>query len=359
MFLGKGQPLKGITADQERLIQQMINEVRQLRINNPRAGGERQFTEGEDHQAPEVYIAKVPDDGIPAMEVPYSGAPQVGAVECDIYSVQNTATGLEILPCGGGPQLVFNISKAEITTSSPYVLIVKDKSGGWIAVTTSTDSGIVFALIEDMDDMGTGSDGLDYRAEANVIYWWGRDPLGSGTADTVTVYDYPGLFKRALTGAQGIAIWDHKQEQYRVVECQTKAGWISATIYGDESGTAGITVSAINDYGGTQQDVQEPDFDTLEIDDPQDKIPSSSDETECDSGTGSNEVGTVTYSVFALLDAEDDVYHIVSVKRNTSSPTLRKIEGIEFDELPEDENPPYVLAINASGCLVRLPTGPC
>jgi hypothetical protein len=90
-------------------------------------------------------------------------------------------------------------------------------------------------------------------AACTVDAWWGRDP----GAETVAVYDHQNLFVAARTGAKGIATWDSTRERYVVIECQSKAGWIRGTL--NAAFTAGASAAAsVLDYGGSQQDVQDP-----------------------------------------------------------------------------------------------------
>lgn len=126
---------------------------------------------------------------------------------------------------------------------------------------------IEFALTENMGATTahaanasiTGSDG---------DYWDGKNP-DAGTPDVV-VYDDRHLFDRALNGAKGLAVWDEIEDHYQIVECETKAGLIRATVGSDtlSSGEAlgnasGFSLTASS---GTQQDIQAPTADaTLKL----------------------------------------------------------------------------------------------
>ncbi len=72
----------------------------------------------------------------------------------------------------------------------------------------------------------------------------------------VTVYDPQGLFTRAMSGAKFLAIYDAVTDRYNLVECQSKAGWIRFVLTGDM--TAGSATSTTTQFGGSQQDVQDP-----------------------------------------------------------------------------------------------------
>jgi hypothetical protein len=111
---------------------------------------------------------------------------------------------------------------------------------------------VEFTLTEDMGE--TESE----HASATVVthrYWHTRQPEG-----TITVVDAAGLFTRALSGASGVAVYDERRDEYVIVECETKAGWIFGTLTEDMGeSTSGEASASVGDYGGSQQDVQNPD----------------------------------------------------------------------------------------------------
>lgn len=129
---------------------------------------------------------------------------------------------------------------------------------------------IEFTLTENM-----GASSSD-TASATVNAWWHINDPGS----TVKIHDPQKLFTRALSGAKGIAVWDEKRDDaqegespdpyYVAVECQSKAGWIRGAITENmgASTTKQATVT-VTDFGGSQQDAQEPTG-TVIVHDPQD-----------------------------------------------------------------------------------------
>jgi|GEM_PF-4553210 len=126
-----------------------------------------------------------------------------------------------------------------------WCIRVGDRDAGYEIIWMETRARwIEFTLTA---DMAAGS-----SAAATVNAWaWGKNP-----GATVTVYDPQDLFKRALTGAKGEAIWDEKLARYKLVECQSKAGAIRFTLTADMA--ANSATATATSYWGTQQDIQSP-----------------------------------------------------------------------------------------------------
>lgn len=135
----------------------------------------------EDNPPPttEVYIAKVPDSGIPALvrELFSSDGDKPGYRTCDIYRIR-IVDGVPRLQSVSDPSTtmsrrVYNISLSEIVEEDiPWVKIVREKFGSWLADTGSTAAAV-----------GTGSDS-DYCG--HLILNCPED--GPGTGSEVVVY---------------------------------------------------------------------------------------------------------------------------------------------------------------------------
>lgn len=106
-------------------------------------------------------------------------------------------------------------------------------------------------------DMSGGS------ATATVDEFWEIDPQSP-----IVVHDRQGLFTTALNGAKGIAVLDTEDDVFVILECQSKAGRIRGTLNADVA-TNVSAAATVSDYGGSQQDVQNPGS-TADIYDPQD-----------------------------------------------------------------------------------------
>jgi hypothetical protein len=98
-------------------------------------------------------------------------------------------------------------------------------------------------------------------ATATIDQWWGTDEPASPTV----VNDRQGLFTRALEGAKGIAVLDTEDNLFIVLECQSKAGAVRSTLAANM--TAGSANSVVNDFWGSQQDVQSPGSSVILYDD--------------------------------------------------------------------------------------------
>lgn len=107
--------------------------------------------ETEDIVAPDVYIARVPPTGIPALDLGEetgtgtgsgdTGDDVPGYADCQFYQIINTYPGdtgppsIEVLDMG--EERVHNLSQSAIPGGT-WVLAIRDKTGAWIAQTTDT-----------------------------------------------------------------------------------------------------------------------------------------------------------------------------------------------------------------------------
>jgi hypothetical protein len=132
-------------------------------------------------------------------------------------------------------------------------------SGGTLLPVYTVRRGAILEFVEFTltADMTAGS------ATATVSEFWDLDPQSP-----ITVYDRQGLFTTAMNGAKGIAVLDTLEDKFIVLECQSKAGRIRGTLNADVA-TNVSAAATVSDYGGSQQDVQNPGS-TADIYDPQD-----------------------------------------------------------------------------------------
>ncbi len=83
-------------------------------------------------QSPEVYVARVPQPGIPALTVVNPGEDKVFSRVCDIYRLKyNISDQQMVLHDMGLRHQVYNVSQDVI--DSLYAIIRRDKYGNWIA----------------------------------------------------------------------------------------------------------------------------------------------------------------------------------------------------------------------------------
>lgn len=131
--------------DDRAIIQELVDERRVRRGNVPnRTTTEHTWSEGEDHQAPEVYIAKpqtsagipplLPTDGTTGTGTDISGSlfDEPGKAECDIYQiVDNPTTGDPELHNIGLTEFVHNISLGNLPQD--WIPVSRTKFGKWMA----------------------------------------------------------------------------------------------------------------------------------------------------------------------------------------------------------------------------------
>ena len=88
----------------------------------------------DDMFPPEVYVAKIPFGGIPALQT-VSGSPIPGSATCDIYKLwpytgTGTGSGEEELIAAAFDQTVYNLSSSVV--SGEYKIVWREKFGNWI-----------------------------------------------------------------------------------------------------------------------------------------------------------------------------------------------------------------------------------
>lgn len=161
-----------VSEEDARVLQRLLNDYyQQSPATKSRPPAEQAFTLGQDHQAPEVYVAKpylavgesagtaTGDDAIiPALTEPSSTAagsyPVPGKAKCVIYQViEDEQHSPQLRPiCGEANKTecfrwVYNVSPSAI--SSQYFPVMRDKYGRWLAMVGGGGSQIIrFALVD-------------------------------------------------------------------------------------------------------------------------------------------------------------------------------------------------------------------
>lgn len=126
------------------LLEELLRDKRQGRLSTPLKNlTDRQFVEGEDHQAPEVYVAKT-KEVIPALsaDVPGKG-------DCDIYQIFDDGTDPELIDIGLVLP-VYNISNTEVG-SEEWIKVSRIKHGYWLA--DSVGQGFIWGKITDRTEV--------------------------------------------------------------------------------------------------------------------------------------------------------------------------------------------------------------
>lgn len=167
-----------LTDEQQRLLQECVDFVRNFQ-GNPR--GRAPHRSLETQMSPEVYIAKAPSGGIPALSE--SGGDKIpGSAECDIYNIIFLDEGPRLTQVGGFTKTVYNISDSDIEEG--FLQIQRNKYGTWNPViggssSSNAESRIYHGYLED-DATGTSNDDdkalpLDALGEqVNVIFEAGQ-----------------------------------------------------------------------------------------------------------------------------------------------------------------------------------------
>jgi len=165
----------------------------------------------EDHQAPEVYIAYPQESsGIPELahvgSVSGSGTTMVaprdmpGKARCDIFKITRDDQGNPVLVPIQKSVTVYNLTTSQL--DQDWLVVVRDKSGNWLATTGGGGGGgtIQFTILS--ADCETGC------VEA-VVTVLGAGESSVEVGDTVNVYDGLGCFfnvrEDLLIGLNGIA----------------------------------------------------------------------------------------------------------------------------------------------------------
>lgn len=114
--------LYGLTEKDRAVIKAVVDEVRRFMVNPQSRPGE-QGIDHQEHQAPEVYIAKATDT-VPAM----SGE-EPGIGPCEIYRII-PVTGL-VDRVGNLTYQVYNLSTTDVDADT-WLVIQRDKFGQWV-----------------------------------------------------------------------------------------------------------------------------------------------------------------------------------------------------------------------------------
>lgn len=159
-----------ISGNDAAILKEVIAEFRGRKGNSTRRPNNEYWDE---HQAPEVYVARTPSGGIPKL-TEETGAGIVdtpGSATCAIYEIQSGG----IQPIQGLNALVHNLT-ADAIEGDTWVVISRTKDGTWVVVAPAPGAqciGIVFRVMIDA-----------YLAVTSSVY---DDPTVPGTATSPVV----------------------------------------------------------------------------------------------------------------------------------------------------------------------------
>lgn len=210
--------IRAWTDEEVRLIQKMIDRERRQVVNqSPNLVTDR-WDQGEDHQAPETYVAAIPADGIPGKDdvddygdYPYSEYQEdlVGSAECDIYQIVKEGSFWKLREVTGLSKTVYNFGDQAIDGPG-FVPITRDKFGKWL-VLSSTGGGsnnqvIDFVVTDYCPDLPSGASLCVYATVTRVSC-----DASVSVGDEVLICDpdncWFNLPIELLSGLVGTAVW--------------------------------------------------------------------------------------------------------------------------------------------------------
>lgn len=165
-----------LTDSDHAALREMLRERQGGRVNAPNRQPSRLAEEQSGHQAPEVYIALTPADGIPAR---VSTTP--GSAECVIQHIDSTGDLAEV---ASFTQPVYNVSTSAIA-GEEYISVKRDKYGTWLADTGGSGASIVMFKVTDSSEAGSGC----VTATVELIPCGGADVA---VGDEISVQDEAG-----------------------------------------------------------------------------------------------------------------------------------------------------------------------
>lgn len=166
-----------LSESDRRAIQRLLNESR---VRGDTADA---TPTGHDGTAPEVYVARTPGGGIPALAAGRGseGSDIPGSAECEIFRVVYTTDVPELLPIDGMVHQVLNLSAEPIPNDLP-ILVVRDKSGSWFAVGSVATSTTA-------DELGTGTGTMIHTGIGKVTAALSARSSTTAGTGTVAVYE--------------------------------------------------------------------------------------------------------------------------------------------------------------------------
>ncbi len=131
--------LKGLTEQEVAVLQKLLDAHRgQLgNILGSRPSTDQTWSEAEDHQAPEVYLAKPQDaeglDGITrASGTADTDYDLAGKGICDIYKIVEDTPGIpELQPVDGLERETYNVGQS---MPQDWLMVLRSKYGKWLAI---------------------------------------------------------------------------------------------------------------------------------------------------------------------------------------------------------------------------------
>ncbi len=228
------------TAEDRAILQGLVEAEVQRQVNKPqRPPTEHAWSEGEDHQAPEVYVGLAPTGGIPGQ----TGI-QPGVATCQLFRIQSGIDPAELEEMEGFERPVYNTSPSAVAEGSHFTA-VRTKGGPWVA--TGGGLGLVrCCLAEDHPGYATrftayrgvrSSSGVwSYGATVDdatlvtcIDYWNSDDRPYPEQSATGLFLPHPSIVPTDLGGLLYDAV---------TMDCDCPGGCFGATCTGTGTGTS-------------------------------------------------------------------------------------------------------------------------
>lgn len=136
------EPLFGLTAQDHEILRHLIQWYRtQSPILNTR--NRPQIERERNSEAPQLYIARTPTDGIPSNSSNDVGSPsddEPGSAECEIYQVLRYNNPVTVSPTAANDKTVYNIGNDSIPGDT-WIIVARDAFGSWIAIVGGSFAG--------------------------------------------------------------------------------------------------------------------------------------------------------------------------------------------------------------------------
>ena len=173
----------------------ILSELIRAHKNRPQNTTQRPRRDQDENEAPEVYVARTIENGIPPLvEEPGAGIKdQPGYAYCEVYRITKASTRFELRPIPGLRKRVFNLT-LETIPAGQWVLIARDKPGSWHVVRGGSGGADPEIDVEITSfDCGTGRMGFKQIRHTGGKNWEDM-PGGITTSDCyhIDAANYPG-----------------------------------------------------------------------------------------------------------------------------------------------------------------------
>ena len=237
----------------EAVLKSMVQDFRSRRRNTP-AKSEREF----EYLTPEVYIALVPDAGIPGRNITDH---RPGNASCKIYKITDSGAGIAyngvnntgtytLVPVSNKTQTVFNLNVFMLFGGGSYtgtgtshqlvfVPVIRDKFGAWLVDTLNLPKLAKYATVA--ANFASSPTGAIHLFTGSIIGASTTDThIAIGTAPGPTLAGHPNV---DLDGS-GWMWLDYSPDGYAyVIQAEHFANYISGVTTGSLSSGGSVSVT--------------------------------------------------------------------------------------------------------------------